>query len=403
MKTVQINSVCQYGSTGKIAVDISRGLTEDGVENYIFYGVGDSTYKKGIKFGSNLNVTSHQIKTRLLGKHGFYSKHATKELIEKLRGLRPDLIHLHNLHGHYLNVELLFEFLKEINKPVIWTLHDCWSFTGHCSHFDYIGCLKWKTHCFSCPQLREYPKSLIFDRSKESFFDKKRLFSSLENMTIVTPSKWLKGLVEESFLKHYPVVVINGGIELDIFKPIKSDFRQKHNIEDKFILLAVANYWTEKKGYHHILNLSNMIGEDEVIVIVGVSEEQRKDLPYNIIGITKTYSLENLVEIYSAADVCVNPTLEETLSLINIESLACATPVITFNTGGSPETIDEETGIVVKRDDLMAMVDAKNKIKALGKDHYKSNCIKRAQTHFNKQDMYDNYKRLYSEMLENKS
>lgn len=399
MKAIQINSVCGYGSTGRITVDISKLLSENDIENYIFYGIGDCEYENGIKFAGNINLRSHQIKTRLLGKHGFYSKHATKKLIKKIEEINPDLIHLHNLHGHYLNIEILFEFLSKINKPVIWTLHDCWSFTGHCSHFDYIGCDRWIDGCHLCPQLMEYPRSLIFDRSKSSYRDKKRIFTSLEKLTIVTPSDWLGKLVERSFLKDYPVITINNGISLDIFKPKTSNFREKNKLEDKFIMLGVANIWGEKKGYNYFLELAKIISKDEVIVLVGVTETQKKELPKNIIGITRTNSIEELAEIYTAADVFLNTTLEEVFGLVNIEALACGTPVVTFKTGGSPETIDKNTGLVVKRDDIDGMIEAKNKIKLMGKSHYEEDCIARARTYFDKLEKYEEYVDLYKRLI----
>lgn len=399
MKSIQINSVCGYGSTGKISVYISKLLSQSDIENYVMYGVGDSDYENGIKFGSQINMRSHQIKTRLLGKHGFYSKHATKSLIKKIIEIDPDIIHLQNIHGHYLNVELLFDYLSRAGKPVIWSLHDCWGFTGHCAHFDYIGCEKWKSGCHDCPQLLEYPKSLIFDRSKSSYRDKKKLFTSVEDLTIITTSDWIDGLVKESFLKDISTVIIKDGIDLDIFKPMDSNFRVENNLEDKFIILGVANLWLKKKGYDYFLELADKIKEDEIIILVGVTEEQKNNLPENIMGITRTDSVSELVEIYSTADVFLNPTLEEVFGLVNMESLACGTPVVTFDTGGSPEAIDENTGLVVKRDDLEAMVKAKDEIKLKGKSHYEKYCIERVRSHFDKTKKYSEYVDLYKGLI----
>lgn len=399
MKSIQINSVCGYGSTGQISVYISKLLSSNNIENYVMYGVWDSDFENGIKFGNQINVRSHQIKTRLLGKHGFYSKRATKKLIDKIIDIDPDLIHLQNIHGHYLNVELLFEYLSKSGKPVIWSIHDCWSFTGHCAHFDYIGCEKWKTGCFDCPQLLEYPKSLIFDRSKESYRDKKRLFTSVKDLTIITTSDWIDGLVKQSFLKDLSTVIIKDGIDLDVFKPTDSNFRQENNLEDKFIILGVANLWLKKKGYDYFLELASKIKQDEIIVLVGVTKDQKEDLPKNIVGITRTDSVKELVGIYSAADVFLNPTLEEVFGLVNMESLACGTPVVTFNTGGSPEAIDENTGLVVERDDLEAMIKAKDEIKLMGKSYYEKHCIERVKSNFDKVEKYNEYIDLYNDLV----
>ena len=396
MKVVQINSVCGTGSTGRIAVDISKKLNDEGIENYIFYGLGNSNYENGIKFGGNLNIRTHQLGTRLLGKHGFYSKMATKQLVDKIKEIDPHIIHLHNIHGHYLNVEILFNYLASSKKKVIWTLHDCWSFTGHCAHFDYIGCNKWKDECLACPQLREYPKSLIFDRSNEAFYDKKRLFNSVKDMTIVTPSHWLANLVSESFLQNHEVKVINNGIDLNIFKPTISDFKEKHEIKDKYMILGVAAIWGEKKGLEYFIDLSKKIQNDEVIVLVGLSKEQRRKLPKNIIGISSTNSVTELAEIYSCADVFVNLTLEDTFPTTNLEALACGTPVITFDTGGSAESISKDTGVAVEKGNMNRLKFEINLLKKKGKQSFYKNCILRANNLYNMLDKFEEYINLYT-------
>lgn len=400
MKSVQINQVCESGSTGRIALDISKMLVDEDIQNWILYGYGQSDYDRALKFGGNLNIRSHQMKTRLLGKHGFYSKSATKDLIKKLEDIDPDVVHLHNLHGHYLNVEMLFRYLAEVNKPVIWTLHDCWSFTGHCAYFDYVGCEKWKTGCYGCPNLREYPRSLIFDRSKESYRDKKRIFNSLKDLTIVTPSKWLAELVKESFLGSHKVKVIYNGIDLELFKPKDSNFRQANGLEDKFVMLGVANVWEKRKGYSYFMELSERLKDDERIVLIGLDESQKRELPKNILSVDRTSSPAELADIYSAADIFVNPTLEEVFGLVNAESLACGTPVVTFDTGGSPESIDENTGIVVEKGNTEELLAAIAEMKSKGKATYSEHCINRVKRLFEKAEKYREYMELYSEINE---
>lgn len=395
MKVVQINSVCGVGSTGRIAIDISKKLNDNNIENYILYGVGESDYPNAIKFGGKLNVKMHQINTRLFGKHAFYSKKATQELVKRLKEINPDIVHLHNIHGHYLNIEILFNYLIETNKKVIWTLHDCWSFTGHCAHFDFINCRRWENGCYKCPQLNEYPKSLLFDRSKESFIDKKRIFTSVNNMLIVTPSHWLASLVKQSFLKKYPIQIINNGIDLDLFKPNVSNFRKNYNIENKFIILGVASIWGMKKGYSYFLQLAKELNDDEVIVLIGLSEGQMYNLPDNVIGITRTNSISELAAVYSAADVFVNPTLEDNFPTTNLEALACGTPVITFNTGGSIESIDNSCGIVVKKGVNKELMDGIKIIKNKRKESYSSKCVQRAVNYYDKNDRYNDYLELY--------
>ncbi len=396
VKVVQINSYCGIGSTGRIAVEISKKLDEVKYENYIFYGVGDSEYKNGIKFGGLINVRLHQIATRLFGKHGFYSKIATKKLVKKLKEIDPDIVHLHNIHGHYINVEILFDYLFLKNKKIVWTLHDCWSFTGHCAYFEYNKCEKWKKMCENCPALKDYPKSLIFDRSKESFLDKKRIFTKIENLTLITPSNWLAMQIKQSFLKNKTVIVINNGIDLELFKPKKNDIKEKFGIENKFVILGVASYWSKRKGFRYFLELSELLEENEIIILVGINDKQLKKLPKNIIGLKRTNSIDELASIYSASDVFINPTLEDNFPTTNIESLACGTPVITFNSGGSSEAIDKKTGITVekgKTKELRAAITSLRKKKITVED-----CVTRAKL-FNKEERYDEYINIYQKVI----
>jgi len=341
---------------------------------------------------NNLYLKCNILKTRLFGKHGFYNKGATKRLIDWVGEVDPDIIHLHNVHGHYLNIDMLFRFLKGRQKPVLWTLHDCWSFTGHCAHFDYVGCQRWKKECYSCPQKRSYPDSWFFDRSQESFKEKKRLFMSMDNMILIAPSEWLANLVKQSFLKEYPVRVINNGIDLNVFKPFDNDFKNKHHLENKFIVLGVASSWGARKGIGYFLQLGERLGNDYQIIMVGLTEKQKQALPPNIIGITRTNNVQELATLYSIADVFVNPTLEDNFPTTNLEALACGTPVITFNTGGSGESVDELTGRVVEMGNIEQLINAIKVVVQDGKDIYRVACTQRAKN-------YDKYAR-YMEYIE---
>ena len=396
MKVLQINSVCGIGSTGRIATDIHQILLEHGHESYIAYGRGDAiNCENVIQIGNKFDNYSHVALTRILDKHGFGSVKATKEFIKNIETLNPDVIHLHNLHGYYLNIEILFDYLKKANKAVVWTLHDCWSFTGHCSHFDYIGCERWRTGCYECPEKKRYPTSKIADNSKSNYEKKKRIFTGIENLTIVTPSKWLADLVRQSYLKEYPVQVINNGIDLSVFRPTKSDFKERYDLEKKFIILGVASIWGDRKGFKYFLELAAKIEDDEVIVLVGLSDKQKQNLPINIIAISRTNNIQELAEIYSMADVFVNPTLEDNFPTTNLESLACGTPVITFDTGGSVECIDKKTGIVVEKGDLNELREAINIIKTKKILFKKQELRERAQSFYNKHEKYFEYLNLY--------
>ncbi len=391
MKIVQINATCGQGSTGKICLSISELLNKKQVENYILYSQGNSDYKNGIKYVSKKWCLKVQaLKSRVFGNFGFNSKSSTRTLIKEIKKIDPDIVHLHNMHSHDCNLSLLFKFLKQSKIKTYWTFHDCWAFTGYCPHYDMIGCNKWQNECYSCPIKKRY--SWFFDRSSVLHKTKKELFKDI-NLTIVTPSQWLADQVKISFLKNYPVKVINNGIDLDIFKPTESDFRKKYNLKDKFIVLGVAFGWSERKGLDVFIELSKRLEERFQIVLVGTDDNTDKQLPDNIISIHRTQNQKELAEIYTAADVFVNPTREEVLGMVNVESLACGTPVITFNTGGSPECIDETCGIVVEKDDVEAMYD--NIIK-LSKDNSltKENCIKRANE-FDKNKKFKEYVELY--------
>lgn len=352
MKIVQINAVCGKGSTGKICVDVSKLLTERGIENYIFYASGTSDYPLGRCYMSGREVKLQALKARVFGNWGFNSRTATKRLIAMLEQVQPDIVHLHNLHGHNCDLEILLSYFKEKKTKLFWTFHDCWTFTGYCVYYDMACCDRWKTGCRDCPQKRQY--SWFFDRSGELYKKKKQLFSNLD-LTIITPSYWLAEQVKQSFLKDYPVHAIHNGIDLEIFRPRESNFRKKHGLEDKKILLGVAFGWGPRKGLDVFCELAKRLDDRYKIVLVGTDEKTDKLLPENILSIHRTQNQIELAEIYTAADVFANPTREEVLGLTNIEALACGTPVITFNTGGSPECCDESCGIVVEKNNVDAL------------------------------------------------
>lgn len=397
MKVFQINVVCGIGSTGRIAVDLYKVLEQQGHKCRIAYGRGKAP--EGIdsfRIGSDLDNYFHVAKTRIFDKHGFGSRKATKELIKQIKEYNPDIIHLQNIHGYYLNVEILFNYLREANKPIIWTLHDCWAFTGHCSYFDYANCSKWKTACYECPQKKEYPASFFLDNSKMNYQKKKQIFTSVKNLTFVTPSSWLAKLVKESYLGNYPVKVINNGIDLDVFKPTESDFRVKHNLQDKFIILGVANIWDRRKGLDTFIEISKKLDDNFKIIVVGVTEKQKEKLPKNIVGITRTNNVKELTEIYTAADVFVNPTLEDNFPTTNIEALASGTPVITYETGGSPESIDERCGMIVKKGCIDKLAEAIEKCR---KNNFNRNaCTERAQL-YEKSLRFKEYVEYYKYLL----
>ena len=400
-KILQINTVINFGSTGRISEEIGLLAIQNGWDSYIAFGRYDRfSDSNKFRIGNDLDIIWHGIETRLFDRHGFSSVNATKQLIEKIKTINPALIHLHNLHGYYLNIEILFNYLSTVSIPVVWTFHDCWPITGHCSHFMFVNCNKWKTECYECPQKTRYPASYFIDRSKKNYVLKKELFNSLSNLTLVPVSEWLSSVLKESFLHKYPIKVINNGINTEVFKPSEgSAFRTKYSLDNKFILLGVASIWDERKGLKDFIELSKLLNSDYQIVLVGLTNKQIKQLPENILGIERTESVEGLADIYASSDVFINPTYEDNFPTTNLEALACGTPVITYKTGGSPEAIDDSTGIIVEQGNINKLVDAVNQIKSHGKQNYSDACVDRAHRLYRKEDRYKEYIDLYESLL----
>lgn len=393
MKIVQINGVCGQGSTGRIAQSISEVASENSIENYIFYGIGTSEYPLAERIESNLYLKLNILKTRFFGKHGFYSQTATRRLLKRLDEINPDIIHLHNIHGHYLNVKLLFNYIKKHNIKTIWTLHDCWAYTGHCAYYDFAKCDKWVTGCYNCSRKHAYPTSMIFDRSKSVYTQKKELFTGVNDLILVTPSEWLANDVRRSFLKDYPVKVINNGIDLKRFAVRDTSLKEKLGLSDKKIILGICFELYDRKGGKYLVEMAKLLSKDQHIVILGLSTEEK--LPENITVLPKTNSVEELAEIYSMADVFANTTLEDNFPTVNIEALACGTPVVTFDTGGSAEIIDENTGYSVKKGDVITMYEKVKAVLDADKETYRTNCRKRAEDLYSENDKFKEYIELY--------
>ena len=403
MKIFQINTTVNSGSTGRIAEEIGNVLIANGHESYIAYGRGNQNSKSTkIKIGSSTDVAIHGVITLLTDRHGFGSRKATHNLIKKIDEINPDVIGLHNLHGYYLNIEILFKYIAEKNIPVIWTFHDCWPFTGHCTYFDSVGCEKWKTQCNKCPKTKMYPKSIGLDNSFKNYNDKKRIFNQVQNLHIVTPSHWLKGLVKESYLKH-PVTCIHNGIDLNQFRLATNTdaLREKLQLQNKKIVLGVASIWDERKGLLDFKKLARLLSDSYKIVLIGLTQKQIDILPNNMLGIKRTESVAELATYYSMANVFVNPTYQDNFPTTNIEALACGTPVITYNTGGSAEAIDEETGEIVQKGEIQLLKQAIEKWCENSSVKISIKCRTRAEKFFNKEDRYSEYLAIYEQSLKN--
>ena len=354
MRILLINAVCGTGSTGKICGDIARDYERQGHTVRIAHGrdgiVPEKYRKYAVRIGSDLGVKIHGVYTRLTDRHGFGSVAATRKFLAWAEEFNPDLLWLHNIHGYYINIDLLFRWIK--SRPgmqVKWTLHDCWTFTGHCSYFEMANCDKWKTGCNHCPQLGAYPASVLLDGSAGNYARKRQLFTGVKNMTLIVPSYWLESRVKESFLKEYPVEVVYNTVDRNIFQPTPSDFREKHGLTDKVILLGVASTWEERKGLKDLVDLSGMLDSRYQVVLVGVNEKQARQLPENILSIPRTNNQQELAQLYTMADLLVNPSREEAFGMIILEAHCCGTRSLVYEDTACEEVAREYGGIVVPK------------------------------------------------------
>ena len=376
-------------STGKVCEDIARVAQEHGWQTYIAYG---RWAKPGIqearRVGSSFDMYEHYIEHRMFDNEGFASRRATRNLIKWMEEVKPDIIQLHNIHDHYLNYPILFKYLATLAIPVVWTQHDCWAFTGGCKYFDMLDCWKWKTGCQICPEKRAF----FCNKSQYQYELKKKLMSRVNSLTFVPVSDWLGGLIKQSFHSNREIITIHNGIDISTFKPLP-----KVSLDGKFRILGVAAVWHKRKGLDDFIKLRSMLSEEYDITLVGLSQNQLDLLPKGINGIIRTSNIEEMVQLYSDADVFVNPTYSDNFPTTNIEALACGTPVVTYRTGGSPEAIDEKTGYIVKQGDIEGL---SNVIKYMKECPISSNaCRKRAETYFDKDKCFVAYIDLYNIIL----
>lgn len=396
MKIVQIN-IFPNLSTGNIMSNIHKRLLEEGIESYIVWGRGrKANNEHEIFMNDKMGIYYHVLYTRMTDKIGFASKRATKKLLKRLDEIKPDIIHLHNIHGYYINIEMLFHYIKENNIKVVWTLHDCWAFTGHCAYFEVAHCNKWKKGCYDCPQLNTYPISNK-DNTEFNYKNKKELFNGIENMNIITVSKWLESKVKESFLLKYNISTIYNGIDLNVFYPRKNNLREKYNLQDKKIILGVASTWSERKGLEDFIELSKVISDEYKIILLGLNKKQLKKMPENILALERTDTIDELAEFYSVADVYFNASMEETFGLTTVEAMACGTPAIVYNSTALPEVVSKNSGIVVEPKNIKEVL---NSIKLICEsDFFEKDEIIMQAKRFNKIDQFNKYNDLYKKII----
>lgn len=407
MKTLfLINVSANSGSTGRIAEEVGQTAISRGYGSYFGYGrIGRESKSTLIKIGNEWDIRLHGLESLLWDNHGFGSRMATKKFISEIERIQPDVINLHNVHGYYLNVEILFEYLAKKDIPIVWTLHDCWPFTGHCSHYMRLNCDLWKSGCHNCPNRTGYPRSLFLDRSKTNYERKKELFNKPKRITFVAVCNWMADNLKASFLEGYPVVTIYNGVNVEIFRPRFEGIENLNGLKAKLglnkdtkVILGVASVWTQYKGLDDFIRLRSLLNNEYAIVLVGLNEKQIQSLPVGIIGIRRTESVDQLAELYSLADVFVNPTYVDNFPTTNIEALACGTPVVTYRTGGSPEAIDEKTGMVTAQGDVDQLRAAVEHF-AMNKSRYSMACRERAVKCFNKQDRFNDYVELFDNLI----
>lgn len=402
---LQINSTLNYGSTGRIAEEIGLEAEAAGWQCCIAHGARykNPSQLQSIQIGTLGSERLHGAQSLLFDQHGLGSSSPTLRLIQRIdQQIRPDVIHLHNIHGYYLNYKIFFEYLRQANIPVVWTLHDCWSFTGHCAYFDLIGCDKWKTGCYGCPQIGGYPISLFRDNSRRNFELKRSLFTALGDLlTLVPVSNWLANLLQQSFFAGMKFQTIHNGVDIDTFRPRPiNQVVEEYGLQSRYIIIGVASPWSERKGLTDFIRLRACLPKEQyAIILVGLSRKQRLALPDGITGIERTRDVDKLVELYGVTDVFVNPTYGDNYPTVNLEAMACGTPVVTYRTGGSPEAVSSTTGLVVDQGDIAQLVAAVRTITMVGKHAYSAACRKRAEEHFDKKDRFREYIDLYNSLL----
>lgn len=407
-KLLQINS-CLDKSTGRIAQQIGEKAILSGFESYIAYSsrAGRRDSKSILlEIGTKYDSYFHAIMTRLFDNHGLCSRFATKRLIDQIRKLRPDIIHLHNIHGYYVNYKILFEYLAASDIPVVWTLHDCWPFTGHCVHFTDVNCNRWILgKCNDCPKKKMYPSSVLFDRSKKNYHDKQNAFTSLKNLTIVPVSYWLGEVTKLSFMKAFPLQVIQNGVDIQKFNRrsvARETIRRRYGWHGKFVVLGVATGWSEEVGLSTFYKLNSSLSDDYIIAMVGLTDEQLNSLPKGITGIKRTNSQEELSEIYTAADILFNGSYQETFGLVTAEAMACGTPVIVYNSTACPEIVDETRGRIISIGDFPQLVDSIKSFKELSiteRESISNACIDYVRNNLDKGQKYQEYIDLYNMLL----
>ena len=398
MKVMQINAVYGVGSTGVIVKDLHELCLQNGIESYVSYSTTNQKsedIKNGYIIGGTLGKKIHAFLSRLGGKQAYFSSFATKKFIKHIKRIKPDIVHLHNLHSNYINMNMLLDYLGKSNTETIITLHDCWFYTGGCFHYTAAGCGKWLEGCSNCPKKMQDTPAILKDNSAKILSDRKKYFSAIKKLTVVGVSKWIEAEACKTFLKDADTCHIHNGIDTSFFKPTPSDFRSKYDLENKFLILAPANKWFKPVNKDTFDYFTNNLPDDCVVVMLGCTESQKINLPKNVLALDYIKDRDELRKIYSTCDVFVNCTREESFSLVNVEPQACGTPVVTYRNTGAQETVDNKCSFSVETGNYKDLLDATLNIKKTGKNNLSQNCIEWAKQNFELTNNYLKYLELY--------
>lgn len=403
---LQIAITAGGGSIGSITTQIGDSFVKTfGGNSFITYHFrcypSPSSKNISIKVGTPLSFLVHILWTRLFDAHGLASWYDTKKLIRVIEEKHIDIVHLHNIHGYYVNIKMLINYLRENNIPVVWTIHDCWNFTGHCAHYYEVNCYRWKKGCAKCPYKKRYPKSILMNRSAHMFNFKKELFTSLDNVVLIPVSNWQEEILRESFLGNKRIIRVYNGIDTDVFRPCDNtdSIKSKYGLKNRFVLLGVATGWGPDKGSLDYIKLSKLLPKDYQIVLVGLNDDAAKQFPSDIMCLPRTNSQNELVELYSVADVLMSLSYQESMGLTIVEAMACGTPAIVYNNTAQPELVNTNTGIVVETGNVDQVYSAVKDIRKKGKQFYSNFCRERAESFFSNTKCYGQYMEVYNLIL----
>ena len=399
VRVLQVNAVYGIGSTGVIVEDIHKLSIEKGIESYVAYSTTNrSAVPNGYRIGNNLGKKIHALFSRINGKQAYFSRNATVKFLRYIDEIKPDIVHLHNLHSNYINLNMLLKYLAEKDIKTVVTLHDCWFYTGGCFHYTSVDCYKWMDGCGNCPKKMVDTPAYLFDCSKKILDDRKKYFSRIKNLTVTGVSQWILDEAKRGIFHKNNGAVIYNGVDTEVFCPTASDVRKKYNSEDKFVILAPANKMLSPVNKVVFEKVVESIDENTVMWLLACPKDKRGDLSNNVIPIDFVTEREELIKLYSAADVMLNPTREESLSLLNVECMSCGTPVITFKNTGVKETVDNHSSFAVENEDTKAILVKLNEIKEKGKAYYSADCRKNVAEKFEKKKNYNRYIELYTEI-----